>query len=526
MKLYRAIIILILLLGAIFRLGFYDEIVFKEDESISSLYFYNLVKNNQFPPLFTKGKSGLYLLRILDAVPWYVIVLFIKDPRIITILYIGVPNALAVLLCFLFCYRFINKRTALVATGLFSFSGWNILHSRNLWALNLLPFYTILLFYLLLYFIYYHKSWAIVSAVSLLLLIYELHPTALSLIISVFLTLLIYGYIYNKKYLLSSFLTGVILIIPFLFVIKKVNILPNFTPNFTLKSFIYPLKLITRDDWYYNHLRVDPEFPFFENFSIIFLRAIFIFGCIYIIKRIFHSLRVKEFSTHIVIGAWFFSFVISFGFTTMRYHSHYFVVVFPILSIITAIGFDSLINYILGKEKITNWEILVVFSIFTFWNPFVILLIMLSRFLKVNRKLALSSLNACMFFILSYQCLTTLRLYNSIGNEGGVPGIPGLDLGSKINTVKFVIQDAQERYKQTGLASGYSIENDEGYGYIFEYLTKGEMDFLSEKMPSNGFRYRIIADVNKEISVEQNRNYISHRRIGSKLLIVEKIDEK
>lgn len=514
MRLYKAIIILIFLLSAIFRLGFYDEIVFKEDESATALDFYDLAKASQFPPLFTKGKSGIYAIHILDRVPWYIIMLFAKDPRLLTVLSIGVPNTLAVIFCFLFCYRFINRRTALLATGLFGFSGWNILYSKNLWALNLQPFYSVLLFLSLSYLVYYRKSWSIVATVLLSLLIYDLHSTSLSLIISVFLILLIYGYIYKKKYLLSSFLLGGILLL----VNKKVNII---IPNFSLKSFIFSLKFITRDDLYYSHLRVLPEFPSFENFSIIFLRAIFIFGCIYIIKRIFHSLRTKQFSSYIIVGAWFFSFVISFGFTTLKCHAHYFVVVFPALFIITAIGFDSLINYILGKERISKWEILLTFSIFTFWNPFVILLIMLLKYIKVNKKLAVSSLNACIILILSYQCLTNLRLYNSIKNEGGVPGIPGLDLGSKINAVKFVIQDAQERYRQTGLVSGYSIENDEGYGYIFKYLAKEKMDFLSEGSPPKGFHYIIIGDVNKNLDAGEDK-----KRIGSKLIIIEKIDEK
>lgn len=529
MKYYILTLILILLLSAVFRLGFPNETVFLGDECSTAANTLALVKNHELPPLGQKDKLGIFTVGAIYTFPWYVTMLFTHDPRVVTLLTIGVPNTIAVLVCFLFCYKFINKRTAVLATALFGFSGWAILYTKNLWGVNLLQFYSILFFFALSWCIYRPRFWLIVVTILLSIFIPSLHPIGFCVFISVFLILFFHCNIHNKKYLL---LLASFLVIPILIVFGKKG-LDFISAGFSLDAIFTSMRLIVRDRWYYGYLGVAPGYPLIDGFSNLFVRTMFLLGCVYTVKRTFQDYKAKQFSPYIIIGAWYFVFVVAFGFAHRTSFGHYFVVILPVLFIIAAIGFSAMIDYLSGREKVANWELLVLFIIFMFWNPwltlliFSIILFLRGRLItKAYKKPVIYILYFSITFILAFQALSTIQLYSSIKKTGGVSGKPGLDLGSKINTVKYIIKDAQARYKQTGLKSYYSVLNDEGYEYLFEYLMDAQKtDCVAEEKTQKGFCYEIIKDVHRVVNVNKEENYLFHKRIGSKLIIVKKIDE-
>jgi 4-amino-4-deoxy-L-arabinose transferase-like glycosyltransferase len=59
-------------------------------------------------------------------------------------LFTGLLNSLAVLLTYLFGRRYWGHTAALTASFFFAVSPWAVMHSRKIWAQNLLPFFVLL----------------------------------------------------------------------------------------------------------------------------------------------------------------------------------------------------------------------------------------------------------------------------------------------------------------------------------------------------------------------------------------------
>lgn len=521
---YISIILLILLLSAYFRLGFPDITNFRGDEDDIASKFLDFVTCHNIPPLLIETR-GTFTVSLFDKFIYF-IMLFFRDPRIIILLGIAVPNTLAVIFCFLFCHRFVDKRVAIVATALFGFSNWAILYSGNLWCVDVLQLFSILTFYVLALGIYRARLGIIILAILLLVHLPNLHLTGLSIVLSVFLILLIY---YSKMNMRHISIIGALLFIPVAALViytKGLGLRARvITDNISLSALFTTINLIVRGEWYYGYMGVSPRYPAIENYNDIFIKIVFLFGCVYILRRIVQDWRLKCFSGYSIVGFWYFVFIFAFSPTELTPHGHYFMAVFPSLFIIIAVGFFSIIDYISGKEKISQIEILLLLSIFIFWYPkWTILAVSAILLLKwFPRNIVRYALYLFVIFILIFQPVSNLQLFSEIERNRGVPGIPGLDLGAKIESVKYVIEDAEARYIQTGLRSYYSVENGEGYGYLFKYLRTPDKAFISGDKIDKGYHYTIIGDPRRSISVEGTKNYLSHRRIGPILVVVEEI---
>lgn len=534
-SIYIVTIILILLLSAFFRLGFIDSCRWGGDEDSSACKLLSYFNTHSLPPFFSEA-HGIKTIGIINF--WfYLVMTFFRDPRVITLVAIGIPNTIAVILCFLFCFRFIDKRTAIVSSALFGFSNWAIIYSRNLWGVDLLQLISILVFYILTQGI--NKSSLSIIILSLLFLpfLYSFHLTGLSIFVSILLILAIY-FLYKLKQrylsrpckgrgLLVFIFTSIILCLALFFFFRMHRKLDIITEYLSGGSVLATLDLLVRGKWYYTYLWILPKYPSLDNFSDISIRIIFIFGCVYLIKKIIEDIRLKRISVYSIVGIWYFVFMSAFLFTDLTTHAHYFMVVLPCLFIIASIGFFSIIDYFLGKNKIEHWELLLLFLIFTIWSPWISILLMLMSFFakKIIGRNTVNVLYSLIVFILFFYAFSNIQLFIDIERRGKVHGRACMDLGAKVNTAKFVINDAQKKFKETGLRSYYSIMDDGGYSYIFGYLTTDSKDFISYDKISNGYHYTIVGDIDNFGNQDILEKCLFYKRIGRKLVIVERINE-
>lgn len=522
-RFYISIILLILLISAFFRLGYPDSTLFGGDEDSIACKIFYFVNNHKFPPLLTKS-HGVYTIAVFDIF-LYALMHYVHDPRFITLIAVGIPSAIAVILCFLFCCRFIGKNTALLATALFGFSGWAIHYARNLWGVDTLQFISLLIFYIIGLGISKKKIWLTILSVLMLPFLPNLHLTAFSLFASVFIILTIYYFRRNIRFfIILTIFTVAILIISFPILNIERKIVEN---KFSFKALLTSINLIVKGDWYYTYFNILPRYPFTEELCEIFIRVLFIFGIVYLIKRSIYDLRRNYFSGYLIVGIWYFTFVAMFGGTNLTTHGHYFMTVLPSLFIIVSIGFFAIVDYICGRQKIDNWEIMLLSLIFLFWSPLITILFIFFTGLirKLPRNIIVGSLYSFMTFLVIFNAFLNIQLFRDIEKIGFAPYRDGAILGYKIDAVKYIVDDAELNYKQTGYKSYYSLEGDEGYNYLFGYLTAQKDSFLfNEKIPE-GFHYRVICDINKLKKPEESDNYICHKRIGPVLVITEKIDE-
>lgn len=538
MKIYVYSIILVLILSAVFRLGFPNQSVFGMDEDTICCRILDHIHNHRMPPLIA-WRHGVYVINFLEFL-FYIIFWFFRDPRVIAIIFNGIPNTAAVLLCFLFCYRFINKRTAMLSSALFGFSGWSILYSKGLWGVNEMQFFSIFVFYIIALNIA-RPGWMFTALLFLsLLIIPTLHLTSFSIIVSVFLILFIFcrRKLRLKKIFIVIGLLVFLSVFAFIFIAglyRKIKLHGTvFMPAVSLKAVFTSFDIIVRGRWFYGYIGVMPEFPMIDMIFEILLKILFLFGCVYVIKKMCIDLKNNRLSGYVIVGIWYYVFVILFGLTNLTPHLHYFMVVMPALYIICSIGFFSIIDYMMKREKIEQWELFLYTGAFMLWSPWAavtavfiaIIIWKYNLFKDILRKISFYSLYVCIVFFLAFQVFTNFRLYAGIEKKGGVSGRAGLDIGSKIEAVRYIVDDAQKTYGETGKKSFYSIENDAWYGYLFKYMTSNNENFISEDIDEGVYNYKIINDLEGTWPIEKTENYIWHKRFGCILVIKEKDAQK
>lgn len=139
----RLALLLILLLAAYLRLNHLDWTEFKLDEAHLSQLAYDMARHGQIPLTGIGSSVGIVnppLAAWLLAIPYSV-----SASPIVATGFIAALNGLAVLACYGLARRLFaasGKRAwiaALAATLLFAVSPWAIIHSRKVWAQDLLP---------------------------------------------------------------------------------------------------------------------------------------------------------------------------------------------------------------------------------------------------------------------------------------------------------------------------------------------------------------------------------------------------
>lgn len=525
---YIVAVIFILLLSAVFRLGFVNTCRWGGDEDTIACETLNFINNHRVPNLLSET-HGIRTISV-SGVWFYLVMLFARDPRIITAITIGIPNTIAIILCYFFCSRFIDRRTAILSTALFGFSNWAIIYSKNLWGVNLLQLISLLTFYILTAGIYKSRLSIIFLSVLFIPILPGFHLTGFSVFISILLILAIYFFykIKSKYLLISVAIAALISMILFINFIGGRRVLDYilFCPNG--KAILTTIDLLVRR-WFYIYIWAYPRYPRIEVFNEGFIRIIFIFGCVYIIKKIIEDIKLRRVSTYSIIGIWYFVFIFAFAFADLVTHAHYFMVVLPCLFIIASIGFFSIIDYFSGKNRMGHSEFLLLFLIFAVWSPWISIMLMLTLFFvkKIMRGTTAKLLYFLITFILFFQAFSNIQLFIDMEKRGRARGVAYMDLGAKMNVAKFLIEDAQLRFKGTGLRSYYSTIDDGGYGYnyILTYLDPKSSDFISMNKIDKGYLYTIIGDVDNFKDHDILKNSLYYKKIGPKLVIVEKINE-
>lgn len=134
----RLILILILSLAAYLRLNHLEWTEFKLDEAHLSQLAYDMARHGQIPLTGIGSSVGVVnppLAAWLLAVPYAV-----SPSPIVATGFIAALNVLAVLACYGLARKvFHSNSAALIATLLFAVSPWAIIHSRKVWAQDLLP---------------------------------------------------------------------------------------------------------------------------------------------------------------------------------------------------------------------------------------------------------------------------------------------------------------------------------------------------------------------------------------------------
>ncbi len=175
-----ASVIAILFLAAILRLGLPGVVEFKRDEATLSRLALDLAQGEHFPWLgigssvgFPNSPINVYIF----ALPY-----LISDNPLITTLFVGFLNIVAVALLWKMARRYFGPQAALVSGILYAVSPWAALYSRKIWAQDILPPFVIATVFSALLGFVERKRWAQLIHLPLLAITVQVHFGAVVLV--------------------------------------------------------------------------------------------------------------------------------------------------------------------------------------------------------------------------------------------------------------------------------------------------------------------------------------------------------
>lgn len=210
----QSIIFLIL----IFFLGFFlrvfrlpDFISYHQDQVRDLFYVQNHFQHGQIILLGPKASVGNFFLPPF----WYYIMsfayVFSASPLAPAFLVV-ILNSLTVIIIYLLCNKFFDKKTAIFSSLLYAVSPFSIEYSRFAWNPNPIPFFTTISIYFLFSYFYEKKSYSFYLSLIAASLAFQLHYQGFLLVSVVFLVS-----IFKKDY--KNFILGsavfLILLSPF-----------------------------------------------------------------------------------------------------------------------------------------------------------------------------------------------------------------------------------------------------------------------------------------------------------------------
>jgi 4-amino-4-deoxy-L-arabinose transferase-like glycosyltransferase len=176
-----ALLITILSLAAYLRLNHLEWTEFKLDEAHLSQLAYDMARHGQIPLMGIGSSVGVVnppLAAWLLALPYALS----ASPMVATG-FIAALNVLAVLACYGLARRlFHSNGAALMATLLFAVAPWAIIHSRKIWAQDLLPPFVVLWAWLGYRAFVQGKRWSLPGHGLMLAAAIQLHYSAVYLI--------------------------------------------------------------------------------------------------------------------------------------------------------------------------------------------------------------------------------------------------------------------------------------------------------------------------------------------------------
>ncbi|MEM7801358.1 MAG: hypothetical protein AAF633_19345, partial [Chloroflexota bacterium] len=186
------LVLLIVILAMVARLYLPGITEFKADEARLLALSWEMADLETFP---TRGISSSTGFPNFPASVWtYALPMFFWKHVYSATYFTAFLNILAVLLCYLFTSRTFGRTTAIVATFMFAVSPWAIIHSRKIWAQNLLPFFVMLWIMTAAQAFLQDKRRNLWLALHLLIagFAFQIHLAAASLLVGSFILILIY----------------------------------------------------------------------------------------------------------------------------------------------------------------------------------------------------------------------------------------------------------------------------------------------------------------------------------------------
>ncbi|MFK7805679.1 MAG: ArnT family glycosyltransferase [Anaerolineae bacterium] len=254
----------IILLAGVLRTIWPGITEFKADEARLMTLAFDMAEFKYFP---IRGISSSVGLPNFPASVWvYALPLFVWKHIYSATIFTGLLNTGAVALCYFFTRRYVGRTAAIVATLMFAVSPWAVIHSRKIWAQNLLPIFVMVwAFSAALAFAEGRKKWLVVH-VAVGVFAAQIHLAAAGLLVASAVLFLIFW----RQISWGSFLAGcniaLLTLAPFLYYvfIRSSGGVPGMSDgssrgfSFSLEPFVHVARLTT--GWQFHALAGPDQF--------------------------------------------------------------------------------------------------------------------------------------------------------------------------------------------------------------------------------------------------------------------------
>lgn len=221
-----ALLTAVLLLAALLRMGYPGLTEFKADEARLITLSWQMADLQTLP---LRGISSSIGLPNFPASVWlYALPLLIWPHLYAPTLFTGLLNTAAIALCYAFVRRYWGQHAALCAALMFAVSPWAIIHSRKIWAQNLLPLFVMAwAFSVTLCFVEKRPRW-LIPTLALASIAFQIHLAAASLLIATAVLLLRFWRQIHPRWLLTATTIALLTAAPFLYYLTRhTNIAPS-----------------------------------------------------------------------------------------------------------------------------------------------------------------------------------------------------------------------------------------------------------------------------------------------------------
>lgn len=365
------LIILIILLAAFLRLyRISDYMTFLGDEGRDVLVAKGILEGH-FTLLGPRSSAGDFFM---GPAYYYMITpflwLFRYDPvgPAVMVALFGIAT---VFLVYYSGKKFFDQKTALFASALYAVSPLVIIYSHSSWNPNILPFFSLLIMYLLYKAISEDLSWEYYAFIGFLLgIAMQLHYLALFLAIIMFLYIFFGNWIKNKKIetakiikqfvqVTAGFIAG---ISPFLLF----ELRHGFPNTHTIITFIFGQTLqkgyethsgffsIVSDVFFRLFARFVFNYPFpdrYHNYSPLLLQIWAIVIIIAILSSIILLFFKKNKLVVLLFSLWLFFGVLLFGLYKKTIYDYLFTFIFPLPFLLTGNLLSAIYNFRYKKIK-------------------------------------------------------------------------------------------------------------------------------------------------------------------------------
>ncbi|CAG0933710.1 hypothetical protein TFLX_03188 [Thermoflexales bacterium] len=180
---HYALLIGLLLLAAYLRLNYLEWTEFKLDEAHLSQLAYNMARHGQIPLTGIGSSVGVMnppMAAWLLSIPYA-----LSSSPIVATAFIALLNVLAVAMCYRLSRTMFAswsehaELAALVAAALFAVAPWAVIHSRKVWAQDLLPFFVMLYVWFGYRAFVQRKAWSLLGHGAALAVLIQIHYSGL-----------------------------------------------------------------------------------------------------------------------------------------------------------------------------------------------------------------------------------------------------------------------------------------------------------------------------------------------------------